>query len=117
MKAYIASLQNALILIAFGLWGYFGSDTPSFTSLIPVAIGFILLLLNPGVRKENKIIAHVAVVLTVLVLGGLAKPMIGAMGRSDIAAELRVGFMILSTLVALGIFVKSFIDARKNIEE
>ena len=117
MKAYIASLQNAIILIAFGLWGYFGSDTPSFTSLIPVAIGFILLLLNPGVRKENKIIAHVAVVLTVLVLVGLAKPMAGAMGRSDIAAEFRVGFMILSTFVALGVFVKSFMDARKNIEK
>lgn len=117
MKTYIASLQNALILIAFGLWGYFGSDTPSFTSLIPVAIGIILLVLNTGIRKENKIIAHVAVVLTVLVLGGLAKPMVGAVGRFDLAAELRVGFMILSTLVALGVFVKSFMDARKNTDK
>lgn len=114
MKVHIASLQNALILIAFGLWGYFGSDTPSFTSLIPVAIGFILLVLNPGVKKESKIIAHVVVVLTVLVLIGLVKPLVSSIGRSDLAAVLRVGFMILSTLVALWFFVKSFLDARKN---
>ena len=114
MKAHMASLQNAIILIAFGLWGYLGSDTPSFTSLIPVAIGFILLILNHGIRKENKIIAHVAVVLTVMVMIGLVKPLVSATGRSDMAAGLRVGFMILSTLVALGVFVKSFLDARKN---
>ena len=114
MKVHISSLQNALILIAFGLWGYFGSDTPSFTSLIPAAIGFILLIMNPGIRKENKIIAHLAVVLTVLVMIGLVKPLVSGIGRSDLAAVLKVGFMILSTLVALRFFVKSFLDARKS---
>lgn len=114
MKAYIASLQNALILIAFGLWGYFGSDTPSFTSLIPAAIGFTLLILNHGIRKENKVIAHVAVALTVMVMIGLVKPLVSATGRSDMAAVLRVSSMMLSSLVAMWVFVKSFLDARKN---
>ena len=52
MKAHTASLINAIILIAFGLLGYFGSATPSFTSLIPTIIGVMLLILNNGVKLE-----------------------------------------------------------------
>lgn len=114
MKAHTASLINAIILIAFSAWGYFSSDTPSITALIPAIIGVLLLICNPGVRKENKVIAHIAVVLTLLVLIGLIKPLTGAMGRGDSAAIFRVVTMILSTLLAMVYFVKSFIDARKN---
>jgi hypothetical protein len=46
MKAHTASLINAVILVLFGLWGYFGSENPSFTALIPVAVGVVLLVLN-----------------------------------------------------------------------
>ena len=113
MKAHTASLINALILIIFGLWGYFGSSTPSVTSLIPVIIGSILAVLNKGVRKENKIIAHIAVLLTLIMLIGLFKPLTGALDRSDMAAVGRLVVMILSTAIALVFFVKSFIDARK----
>lgn len=117
MKTYVASLINALILIAFGLWGYFGSDTPSFTSLIPVAIGLILLLLNKGLKNENKVIAHIVVLLTFLILIGLIKPLTGAIGRSDTTAIARVVIMILSTIFALVFFVKSFVDARRGRDE
>ena len=71
MKAHTASLINALILIALSLWGYFSSETPSMTALIPTAIGVVLLALNNGVKKENKVIAHIAVLLTLLSLIGL----------------------------------------------
>jgi len=114
MKPYLASLINAILLIILGLWGYFGSETPSVTALIPVFAGVILIFLNSGLKKENKIIAHIAVIITLLVLGGLVKPLLGAFGRDDTAAIIRVVIMILSTLVALISFIKSFIDARKN---
>jgi len=114
MKAHTASLINAVILISFSAWGYFTSDTPSMTALIPLVIGVILLICNPGIRKENKIIAHIAVVLTLLVLIGLIKPLTGAMERGDSAAIFRVVIMLLSTLLATAYFIKSFIDARKN---
>ena len=39
MTAHVASLINSLFLIGFGLWAYFGADTPSKTALIPVAFG------------------------------------------------------------------------------
>ena len=41
MKAHVASLLNAIVLIIIGGWGYFLSGSP--TSLIPVAIGVVLI--------------------------------------------------------------------------
>jgi|TARA_B100000768_G_C11200794_1_gene341691 hypothetical protein len=114
MKAHIASFINAIALIGFSFWGYFSSDTPSVTALIPGIIGFVLLFCNSGVKKENKVIAHIAVLLTLLVLIGLIKPLTGAIGRSDSMAIMRIVVMIITTIVALVFFVKSFIDARKK---
>lgn len=113
MKAHTASLINAILLIALGLWGYLASDTPSNTALIPVAFGAILLLLNPGVRKENKVIAHIAVLLTVLVLAGLAMPLKGTFSRGDTMGSARVIVMLLSSVVAMVAFIQSFRAARK----
>ena len=113
MKAHVASLINSVFLIGFGLWGYLGSDTPSKTALIPVGFGAVLLLLYTDVKKENKIVAHIAVLLTLLVLGGLVKPLTAAIGREDGMATMRVSVMIASTLVALVFFIKSFVDVRR----
>lgn len=115
MKAHTASLMNALILIGFGLWAYLGSDSPSATALIPVGIGAVLLVLYPGVKKENKIVAHIAVLLTLLILVGLIKPLLGALDRNWLAI-VRVLVMMLSTVVALVFFIKSFIDVRRARE-
>jgi len=112
MKSYFASLINAFVLILLGLWGYFGSETPSFTALIPVVIGIILLLLNWGLRKENRVISHVVVLFTFLTLVALIKPLTGALGRNDTIAIIRVSVMIASTLFAFIYFIKSFLDAR-----
>tara|TARA_B100000780_G_scaffold102684_1_gene71831 strand:+ start:1276 stop:1632 length:357 start_codon:yes stop_codon:yes gene_type:complete len=116
MKAYISSLINAISLLVMSSWGYLSSDTPSVTALIPAGIGVILILCNYGVKKENKIIAHVAVLLTLIILFGLIKPLIGAFERVDINAILRVVIMIITTIFALVVFVKSFIEARKKRE-
>ena len=114
MNAYTASLLNAICLVVLGTWGYFASDSPSMTAFIPVVIGGILLACSSGIRKENKVIAHVAVLLTLLILFGLIKPLTGAIGREDTMAVLRVGIMMITTVVAIVYFVKSFIDARRN---
>lgn len=114
MKAHTASLVNAVLLIVLGAWGYFEGTSP--TALIPVVFGVILLGLNGGVKKENKVVAHIAVLLTLLIFFGLVKPFLGAMDKGNTMAMLRVGIMLLSTIVAMVYFVKSFIDARKNRE-
>ena len=113
MKAYIASLINAAALITLSLWGYFSSETPSLTALIPTGIGIVILILNKGVKNENKVIAHIVVTLTLVVLIGLIKPLLGALDRNDTLAIIRVTTMILTTVMAMAFFVKSFIDARK----
>ena len=113
MKAYIASLINAAALITLSLWGYFSSETPSLTALIPTGIGIVILILNKGVKNENKVIAHIVVTLTLIVLIGLIKPLLGAVDRNDTLAIIRVTTMILTTVMAMAFFVKSFIDARK----
>ena len=117
MKAHSASLINAAFLITLSLWGYWSSDSPSATALIPTFIGVVLLLLNKGVKNENKMIAHIAVLLTLLMSIGLIKPLTAAFGREDNAAILRVLFMLISTIFAFMFFIKSFITARKKREE
>ncbi len=113
MKPHSLNAFNALILIALSSYGYFSSDTPSTTALIPTFIGIALLLCTPGLKKENKVIAHIAVLLTAVILIGLVKPLLGTLERGDIGAMVRVSIMLLTTTIALIAFIRNFIDARK----
>ncbi|MEM9221045.1 MAG: hypothetical protein AAGB11_01405 [Pseudomonadota bacterium] len=113
MNAHTASLINAVLLIALSAWGYFSSQAPSMTALIPALFGVLLLLCYPGVKAQNKIVAHVAVVLTVVIVVALIMPLQAAIGRSDGTAMARIGIMLISSLFAVVFFVKSFIDARR----
>ncbi len=113
MKPYIANLLNAIVLIAFGTWGYFAGGQASFTALIPAAFGVILLICTPMVKKENKAVAHIVVLLTLLCLIGLIKPLTSQISQGDTMGIVRVGAMILTGIIAKVSFVKSFIDARK----
>ena len=113
MKANTVSLINSIVLISMGLWGYFESESRPLTALIPVIVGVILLFINSGVKKENKIAAHVAVLLTLLIIIGLVKPLLGTLDRGNTVGILRVSAMVVSSLWAMIIFIKSFISARK----
>ena len=113
MNATKANLLNSVILIAIGGWGYFDGDGKSMTALIPVIFGVVLLLCNNGIKNQNKIIAHIAVLATFICIVGLFMPLKGAIERGNDMAIVRVTAMILSGLVALIFFIKSFIDNRK----
>ncbi|MEO0442876.1 MAG: hypothetical protein AAFZ92_03925 [Pseudomonadota bacterium] len=114
MKAHTASMINAILLIVLPALGYFLSNSPSFTALIPATFGVVLLACYPGVKAENKIVAHIAVLLTLIVFIALFMPLKGAIGRGDAFAIFRVGLLMASTVLALVCFIKSFIDARKQ---
>lgn len=114
MKAHTASLINAILLIVLSGWGYLDSDSPSVTALIPAFVGVALLLCNKGVKNEHKAIAHIAVLLTLIILVGLYKPLSGVIDRGNMLGIFRVGLMMVSTLVAMVFFIKSFIAARKR---
>lgn len=112
MNAYKAHLLNAFTLLIMGLWGMYATDWAP-TAGIPVLIGVVLLVLTNGVRYENKAIAHVAVVITLLGLIALiAKPLIAALGTDDILKKFRVIAMVVTSTIAMVFFMKSFRDAR-----
>lgn len=114
MKTHTASLINAVSLIIISLWGYFASDSPSFTALIPLVFGILLLSTFGGLKRENKTTAHIAVLLTVILFISLFKPLSGTLARNDAIGTLRVAIMMATTLLALAWFVKSFIAARRR---
>ena len=116
MKAASANLLNAIILIAAGLYGYFVILTPEGTraptALIPAAFGILFLIFQKGVASQNKIIAHVVVVLTLLLLVVCTKQFFGIPTWG--AKKYLFLICIISNAVALIAFIGSFIEARKN---
>ena len=114
LKPYQFSLINSISLIALGGYGYLTSSSPSTTALIPVIFGIAILGMNPGIKKDKKIIAHIAVLLTFIILLGLIMPLLGAVQRSDVGALLRVSTMLITTVFAMIGFIQSFKKARKN---
>ncbi|MCB8998888.1 MAG: hypothetical protein H6540_09675 [Bacteroidales bacterium] len=114
MKPYFINGVNAVVLIILGSWAYLGSDSPSPTALIPVFGGLILLILTPSFKKGNRVVAHIAVTLTLILLIGLIKPLTGAIGRNDFLGIARVIIMMLSSAAAMFYFIRSFVEARKN---
>ena len=114
MNATKANLLNSIVLIAVGGWGYFDGDGKSITALIPVIFGVVLLLCYSGIKKQKKVIAHIAVLVTFICLIGLFMPLNGAIERGNDIAVGRVSAMIVSSLTALIFFIKSFIENRKT---
>jgi cell division protein FtsW (lipid II flippase) len=116
MKAAQANLLNAIVLLAAGLYGYFMILTPekthAITALIPAAFGLLFLALQKGVATENKVIAHVVVVLTFVLL----IMCIIRFFKIELWEAKKYLFLIciLSNAVALVAFIGSFITARKN---
>tara|TARA_Y100001968_G_C19396700_1_gene738733 strand:+ start:1326 stop:1682 length:357 start_codon:yes stop_codon:yes gene_type:complete len=117
MNPYKANLLNSITLIVFGLWGaypYLFSISGSPTSLIPVFFGIILLALSYGLKYQNKVIAHIVVLLTFLLFVSFYMPLKGAIERSDTMAIIRVAIMLCTSFLAIKAFIQSFIDARKS---
>lgn len=112
MKAHVASAFNAYTLLIMGGWGYSVTQAP--TALIPVFLGVILLVCNNGIKYDNKIMAHIAVVLTFLLIGALMKPFMGAVSDGDTMGMVRVGLMLLTTIIAFIAFIMNFIAAKKK---
>ena len=112
MKTYQVNLLNSIVLIIIVLWGYFEVVSP--TALIPVFFGLVLLLCNGGVKKENKVIAHIVVLLTLLLLVALVGMRLPKSLDSGGLGLIRVIAMISTSTIAMVTFIKSFIANRKN---
>ena len=114
MKASFYNILNSIVLISLGLWGYIDyTDVQSPTALIPVGFGVILLLCTIGLKKENKIIAHVAVLLTLIILVALVGMRLPKSLDSGGVGLFRVIAMIATSVLSMVAFVLSFIKARR----
>jgi hypothetical protein len=109
MQPFIATVFLAVILIAMSAWGFLSSDNPSFTALIPAAFGVVLAACSLGVKKDNKVVAHVAVLLVVLLIVALFMPLKGAIGRGDTLAVVRVSTMLVASVGTLAVYILSFV--------
>ena len=108
------NLVNSIALISMSAWGYI--DTNSFTALIPAAFGVVLLILGTMLTNEKlvKLSAHLVVLFTLLILLALVIQVLpGVLDRGGIGL-IRVILMISTSLIAMIVFVKSFIDNRKS---
>ncbi len=121
MKTYQANLINSLTLILMPIWAYFTFEatelkpTQSVTAFIPLFLGFVLLLCHKGVKNNNKIIAHIAVVITLIaIIGNASKPLMSALEEGRTLGIIRVSLMVLTSVIAMIAFIKSFIEARKK---
>ncbi len=113
MKPYTINAIAGAVLILMSGWSYLGSDSPSMTALIPGIFGVIFLALYGPFKKENKVVAHIIVLLTFLLLISLIKPLTGVLDRGDTVGLMRIIVMMVTCLIALIIYVQSFIQARK----
>tara|TARA_A100000164_G_scaffold311378_1_gene289343 strand:+ start:444 stop:800 length:357 start_codon:yes stop_codon:yes gene_type:complete len=111
MKPENANLINGLSLTLFGIWGYF--ESLSITAFIPVLFGAILLSCYYGIKNNNKIIAHIVVVLTFLILFALVFKRLPNAYSSGGMGLFRSIAMIFTSIFALIFFIKNFIDNRK----
>tara|TARA_B100001029_G_C14646788_1_gene227179 strand:- start:66 stop:407 length:342 start_codon:yes stop_codon:yes gene_type:complete len=112
MNATTANLINSISLITVGLWGYL--DVLSPTALIPVFVGVFLLACYGGIKNQNKIISHVAVLLTLLILLALIGMRLPKSIDKGGIGLVRVIIMIITSTFSIIFFIKSFIAARKN---
>ena len=112
MNAYKANLINSFSLIIFGVWGYI--DSSSITALIPVMIGGPLLVCSSGIEKGNKIISHLAVLATrVILIALIGMRLPKSLDQGGIGLY-RVIAMIATSALAMIFFIKSFIQNRKS---
>ena len=107
-----ATLLNSLILIIVGLSSYLATSSP--TALIPVFFGALMMICYMFYDKNNKLIAHICVVLMLLIFISLFMPLNKRIDANDLWGIIRVSGMQLVCLYTIICFVKSFIQARKD---
>tara|TARA_B110000014_G_scaffold263359_1_gene259860 strand:+ start:3413 stop:3817 length:405 start_codon:yes stop_codon:yes gene_type:complete len=115
MNSKTANIINSTSLIIMGIWGFFEVSSP--TAFIPSIFGvliFICYLLSLKNQKLNIIFAHVAVLLTILILVALIGTRLPKSIDEGGWGLFRLFVMIGTCIFSIIIFIKSFIETRKN---
>tara|TARA_B100000795_G_scaffold153214_1_gene114812 strand:- start:4362 stop:4706 length:345 start_codon:yes stop_codon:yes gene_type:complete len=111
MNSSKANILNSICLIVIGLWGYVEVSSP--TALIPVGFGAALAFCIAGLKKDNKVIAHIAVLLTLVILIALVGMRLPKSIDQGGLGLVRVLLMTGTSALSMVYFIKSFIANRK----
>jgi len=111
MNSSKANILNSICLIVIGLWGYVEVSSP--TALIPVGFGAALVFCIAGLKKDNKVIAHIAVLLTLVILIALVGMRLPKSIDQGGLGLVRVLLMTGTSALSMVYFIKSFIANRK----
>ncbi len=107
-----ATLINSLTLIVIGSAGYFIKSSP--TALLPAMFGIFLGFCYFLYDKNNKLIAHIAIFLILVVFISLFMPLNARIADKDLFGTLRVAGMQIISLYSMICFIANFIKARKE---
>jgi len=100
--------------VAPGLWGISGLRVSIANRPHPDRIWVGFALATFSLRRENKVVAHIVVLLTIILTVALIVPLRGALNRDDLFAALRIGIMLAGCVVAMVAYFRSFIEARRG---
>ncbi|MCE3008924.1 MAG: hypothetical protein LW884_11345 [Bacteroidetes bacterium] len=118
-KPYLANLACAALLILAGLYSYLSNESRPGTALIGPVFGLLLLVLTPGLKRENKVVAHLVVVLTLLFglmslyMGFLKAPKPGIDPDTLARRNLVFAAFAIACFGAMVVYVLGFIQKRK----
>jgi hypothetical protein len=118
-KPHVVNNIYSLILITCAVLGfalrYFEVGDIQFTALIPAVFGLILLPMSKGIKNDNKVIAHVAVVLVLIVLIMIGKMFVSSLNADVIVWRKAVlfGVITFSSIWAMKQYVAGFIAKKK----
>lgn len=117
---HITNLIYSIFLIGAGIAGfllrYLEANDFQYTALIPAVFGLVLLSLTNGIKRQNKIISHIAVILT-LILALFTLVMV-IKNSGDGLMETRKGIIfaliLISSFIVLTLYTIRFIRLRKT---
>lgn len=110
----------ALFLILIGIFGFIARyaerGDAQFTSLIPTFFGFVLLFFTKGIKGENSMIAHLAVVLTLILAAVVTYMFIKNLSPEFMGGRKFFIFLVtgIVSYIVLGIYIAGFIDKKRN---
>jgi len=112
MRPHQINLINAVVLLAIGLWGYLHPDAQRSSALIPVAFGALFLTTTPMVRSGNLVVSFLVSSLTLLLVLALGASLVEALQYHETGSIFRLSVMSLSSVLAVGIYFKAYLDQR-----